>query len=395
MELNAIIDRFLEIYGGTKDDLYIFESPGRVNLIGEHTDYNGGYVFPAALTMKTTIVARKRNDNKIVLRATDLEDVVEADISNLQNYKDLWWGNYQIGVAYEMQNMGYDIVGADLLYDDTVPHGSGLSSSAAIEVSTALLFATFHNEKNNITEDVDMIEMAKISQMAEHHYIGVKCGIMDQFTSAMGKKDCAVLLNCTDLTYEYAQLDLKGIKIVISNTNKKHKLGDSKYNERRGECDKALEILKSAMPEKTCLAEITSEEFEAHKNLIEDVIVRNRAEHVIYETDRTLKSVKALKDGDIALFGNLMNQSHDSLMNLYEVSCKELDTLVFEARKLDGVLGSRMTGAGFGGSTVSLVKEECVEEFIEKVGRNYTEICGLKADFYVTDIGDGGHRVFI
>jgi len=395
VELNAIIDRFLEIYGGTKEDLYVFESPGRVNLIGEHTDYNGGYVFPAALTMKTTIVARKRNDQKIVLRATDLEDVVEADISNLADYKDLWWGNYQIGVAYEMQNMGYDIVGVDVLYDDTVPHGSGLSSSAAIEVSTALMFATLHNEKKGITEDVDMVEMAKISQMAEHHYIGVKCGIMDQFTSAMGKKDCAILLNCIDLTYEYAHLDLKGKKLVISNTNKKHKLGDSKYNERRGECDSALEALKGAMPDKTCLAEISPEEFEAHKHLINNDIVRNRAEHVIYEIDRTVKSVEALKNGDIELFGKYMNQSHDSLMNLYEVSCKELDTLDFEARKIDEVIGSRMTGAGFGGSTVSVVEETSVEEFIEKVGKAYTEICGLKADFYVTDIGDGGHRVFI
>lgn len=395
MELNAIIDRFLEIYGGTKDDLYIFESPGRVNLIGEHTDYNGGYVFPAALTMKTTIVARKRTDGKILLRATDLEEVVEADISDLSKYKDLWWGNYQIGVAYEMQNNGYDIVGADVLYDDTVPHGSGLSSSAAIEVSTALMFATFHNEKNGIREEIDMVEMAKISQMAEHHYIGVKCGIMDQFTSAMGKKDCAILLNCIDLSYEYAHLDLKGKKIVISNTNKKHKLGDSKYNERRGECDSALESMKKAMPDKTCLAEISPEEFEAHKGLIENDIVRNRAEHVIYEIDRTVKSVEALKRGDIEQFGRYMNQSHDSLMNLYEVSCKELDTLVFEARKIKGVLGSRMTGAGFGGSTVSVVEESCVEEFIEKVGKAYTEICGLKADFYVTDIGDGGHRVLI
>ena len=334
MELNAIIDRFLEIYGGTKEDLYVFESPGRVNLIGEHTDYNGGYVFPAALTMKTTIVARKRNDQKIVLRATDLEDVVEADISNLADYKDLWWGNYQIGVAYEMQNMGYDIVGVDVLYDDTVPHGSGLSSSAAIEVSTALMFATLHNEKKGITEDVDMVEMAKISQMAEHHYIGVKCGIMDQFTSAMGKKDCAILLNCIDLTYEYAHLDLKGKKLVISNTNKKHKLGDSKYNERRGECDSALEALKGAMPDKTCLAEISPEEFEAHKHLINNDIVRNRAEHVIYEIDRTVKSVEALKNGDIELFGKYMNQSHDSLMNLYEVSCKELDTLVLKRERL-------------------------------------------------------------
>lgn len=393
MELNQIIDKFIEIYGGDKSDIRVFASPGRVNLIGEHTDYNGGFVFPAALTMKTTIVCRKRDDNKIVLRATDLPDVVEADISNLENYKDLKWGDYQIGVAYELSKKGYDIVGLDMLYDDTVPHGSGLSSSAAIEVATALCFTTFSNEKNGIGKEVDMVEMAVIGQKAENDYVGVNCGIMDQFASAMGKKDCAIFLDCKDLSYKYAHLDLKGKKILISNTNKKHKLGESKYNERRSECEKGFEMLKKGLPDKNCLGEISYEEFEANKHLITDETVLKRIEHVICEDDRVLKSIDALNSGDIETFGKLMNASHDSLRDLYEVTGNELDTLVDEARKIDGVLGSRMTGAGFGGSTVTIIEEGSIDKFIEEVGKHYTEKTGLTAHFYVSDIGDGGHEI--
>ena len=395
MELNQIIDKFIEIYGGDKSDIRVFASPGRVNMIGEHTDYNGGFVFPAALTMKTTIVCRKRNDKKIVLRATDLECVVEADISNLENYKDLKWGDYQIGVAYELQKRGYDIVGADMLYDDTVPHGSGLSSSAAIEVATALCFATFSNEKNGIEKEIDMVEMALIGQAAENNYVGVNCGIMDQFASAMGKKDCAIFLDCKDLTYKYASLDLKGKKILISNTNKKHKLGESKYNERRSECEKGFEYLKQGLYDKKCLGDISVEEFEANKHLIKDETVLKRITHVIYEDDRVLKSIDALNEGNIELFAKYMNQSHDSLRDLYEVTGNELDTLVDEARKIDGVLGSRMTGAGFGGSTVTIIEEGAIDEFIEKVGKNYTEKTGLVAAFYVSDIGDGGKEIVL
>ncbi len=393
MELNQIIDMFIDIYGGDKSDLRVFTSPGRVNLIGEHTDYNGGYVFPAALTMKTTIVARKRNDNKIVLRATDLPDVVEATTSTLNDFRGIKWGDYQIGVAYEMQNAGYDIVGCDLLYDDTVPHGGGLSSSAAIEIATAVMFATFSNEKNGIEKEIDMIEMAKLGQAAEHEYIGVKCGIMDQFASAMGKKDCAIFLDCKNLNYEYAHLDFKGKKLILTNTNKKHKLGSSKYNERREECERGLEMLKQGLCEKTCLGEISYDEFLANKHLITDEVVLKRVEHVICECDRVLKSVKALKDGDMKLFGSLMNESHDSLKDLYEVTGNELDTLAYEARKVEGVLGSRMTGAGFGGCTVSIVEEAAVDNFIATVGKNYEEITGIKPSFYVTEIGDGGREV--
>ena len=378
---------------GEGGKLRVFASPGRVNMIGEHTDYNGGYVFPAALTMKTTIIYRERNDGIIRMMATDLPDVVEADINNLDNYRDLKWGNYQVGVAYVMQKAGFAIKGCDMLYDDTTPHGSGLSSSAAIEVATALAFATASNEEKGITEPVDMIEMAKLSQQAEHEYVGVKCGIMDQFASAMGKKDHAIFLNCKTLEYKLVPLDIKGCKIVISNTNKKHSLGASKYNERLGECGAAVEALKKSLPGIACLADVSPADFEKYADTIEDKTVRNRAQHVVYEIDRTLKSIEALEKSDIALFGQLMNGSHDSLRDLYEVSCVELDTLVDEARKIEGTLGSRMTGAGFGGSTVSIVKEEYVDEFIEKVGKVYEEKIGYAASFYVSEIGDGGREL--
>lgn len=390
MEIKDMKKMFFEYFGENEEGLRAFSSPGRVNLIGEHTDYNGGYVFPGALKMKTTVLCRKRDDKKIRLMATDLKVMVEADIDNIENYKDLKWGDYQLGVICEMMKNGYSVVGMDMLYDDTTPHGSGLSSSAAIEVSTALCVATLSNEMNSIKEPVDMIEMAKISQAAEHSYIGVKCGIMDQFSSAMGKENHAIFLDCKDLSYRYVKLDLKGKKIVIANTNKKHSLASSAYNQRREECEKALEALKAAMPEKNFLGEITPAEFEAHKHLITDATVLKRAEHVIYECDRVLKSVDALNGGDVARFGELMNASHDSLRDLYEVTCLELDTLVDEARKISGTVGSRMTGAGFGGSTVSIVEDGSVDEFIEKVGKAYTEITGLVADFYVTELGDGG-----
>jgi len=393
MELNMIIDEFIKLYGGTKDDLRVFQSPGRVNMIGEHTDYNGGFVFPAALTMKTTIVARKRNDNIIRLKATDLDEIVEADISKLDSYRDLKWGNYQLGMAYVLQNAGYDIVGCDMLYDDTVPHGGGLSSSAAIEVSTGLCFATFSNEKNGIKKEIDMIEMALLGQKAENQYCGVNCGIMDQFASAMGKKNHAIFLKCDDLTYDYAPIELDGLKIVLSNTKKKHSLGASKYNERRSECEKGFELLSAVLPGKNCLGEISVEEFEANKHVLTDDVVLRRVKHVIYEDERVLKSLEALKKGDIIAFGNYMNESGDSLRYDYEVTGNELDVMVEEARKIEGVLGSRMTGGGFGGCTVSIVKEESVDRFIKEVGANYKERTGITPEFYVTEIGDGGREI--
>jgi len=395
MEIKEMIKEFISVFGGDEKDLRVFASPGRVNLIGEHTDYNGGYVFPAALKMRSAIVVRKRDDNILRLKATDLDGIVEADISKLDSYKGIKWGDYQIGVAYILQQAGYDIVGADILCDDTVPHGGGLSSSAAIEVSAALMFATLSNEKNGITDPVDMIEIAKLSQKAEHEYAGVNCGIMDQFASAMGKENHAIFLDCKTLDYKLVPLKLGSRKIVISNTNKKHSLGASKYNERRGECETGLEILKTAMPEKKCLGEISMAEFEMHKNLIEDETIQRRVRHVISEDDRVLGAVKALEKGDIESFGALMNASHDSLRYDYEVTGFELDTMVEEARKIDGVLGSRMTGAGFGGCTVSIVEEGSVDEFIKTVGENYEAKTGIKPSFYVTETGDGGKEIIL
>lgn len=393
MKLTELKKDFVKLYGGDEDTVRLFHSPGRVNLIGEHTDYNGGFVFPAALTMGTTIALRPNGTDVIRMKATDLPDIVELDIKKLDSYRDLWWGNYQAGVCVELIKNGYDIVGCDMLYDDTLPHGGGLSSSAAIEVSTALAFATLSNEENGIDKKIDMIEMSFLGQAAEHNYCGVNCGIMDQFASAMGKANHAIFLDCKTLDYKLIPLEMKGCKLVITNTNKKHSLASSKYNERRSECDKGFEILKKALPEINCLGEVTADMFDGVKNLIEDEIILKRVTHVIEEDDRVLRSIDALTNGDIELFASLMNASHDSLRDLYEVTGIELDTLVEEARKIDGVLGSRMTGAGFGGSTVSIVKEDAVEEFVEKVGKGYTEKIGYAPSFYIDDIGNGGREL--
>jgi len=392
MTITELKQEFIKLYG-EGEGIRFFASPGRVNLIGEHIDYNGGYVFPAALTNGTVIALRERDDNIIRLKATDLEDRVTLDINDLGAYKDLKWGNYQAGVAEALQKDGYTIVGCDMLFDDTLPHGGGLSSSAGIEVATALAFATLSNEKNGIDEPVDMIKMALYSQQAEHEYVGVNCGIMDQFASAMGKKDCAILLKCDTLEYQHTPLDMKGYSIVIANTNKKRGLADSKYNERCEECAAGLKMLNAGLPDVKFLCEITPDVFEANKHLITDETVLKRVRHVVYENDRVLKSLKVLDAGDILAFGQLMNGSHDSLRDDYEVTGIELDTLVDEARKISGTIGSRMTGAGFGGCTVSLVKEEAVPEFIEKVGKAYTEIIGYAPSFYQFGIGDGGREI--
>lgn len=393
MNIAELKNKFTGYYGGNTDGIRVFTSPGRVNLIGEHTDYNGGYVFPAALTVSSTVLARLRTDRTVRLVATDLGIMVEASLDRLEEYKNLKWGNYQLGVADELQKSGYKLTGCDLMYHDTVPLGAGLSSSAAIEVATAIALASLGQTAAGIEKQLDMIEMALLCQRAENNYAGVNCGIMDQFASAMGKADHAIFLNCRDLSYKLVPLDLKGYKIVIANTNKKRGLGDSKYNERRSQCEKAFELLKEAVPSATCLGDISYEDFLRFSHVIKDDIIRKRAEHVITEDDRVLKSVEALRNNDIALFGKYMIQSHDSLRDLYEVTGPELDALVEEALKIDGIAGSRMTGAGFGGCTVSIVREDAVEGFIENVGREYSKKTGLKAAFYISDIGDGGREI--
>lgn len=392
MEICEMKKVFTDIYG--EGEMRIFTAPGRVNLIGEHIDYCGGCVMPAALTMKTTLIARKRNDDVIRLKATDLDVMLETRVSEMHNLKGkLKWGDYQIGVMLELMKDGYDIAGCDLLYDDTVPHGGGLSSSAAIEVSTAICFATFSNEKKGIDKKLDMIEMALISQRAEHNFIGVKCGIMDQFASAMGKEDHAVYLNCATLSYEHIPLKLSDCSIVLTNTNVKHSLGSSKYNERRAECEEGLNALKTVIPDIKQLADVTVEQFEKHKDVIKNKVTQKRIKHVVYECERVRLSADAMKNNDVTTFGNYMNASHDSLRYDYEVSCPELDFVVEEGRKINGVLGIRMTGAGFGGCTVAIIKNDAVDKYTEAVSDAYEKKFGHKASFYVTATGDGGREV--
>lgn len=394
MEINEMKKIFDGLYGD--GEVRIFTSPGRVNLIGEHIDYCGGFVMPAALTMKSTIVARKRNDDIIRLKATDLNIMVETTVSEMHNLKGkLKWGDYQIGVMLELMENGYDICGCDLLYDDTVPHGSGLSSSAAIEVSTAICFATFSNEKKGINKEIDMIEMALVSQRAEHKFIGVKCGIMDQFASAMGKADHALYLNCATLEYEHIPLKLEDSSIVLTNTNVKHSLGSSKYNERRAECEEGFNALRTVIPDIKELADVTTEQFEQYKHVIKNEVTQKRVKHVVYECDRVKKSAEAMKNNNIALFGQYMNASHDSLQYDYEVTCPELDFVVAEGRKIDGVLGIRMTGAGFGGCTVAIIKNDSIDEYIEAIGSSYEKKFGHQASFYVTNTGDCGREIFL
>lgn len=379
-----LLKKFGEVFGSTEGAAVYF-APGRVNLIGEHTDYNGGHVFPCALTIGTYAVARLRADDKLCLYSMNFEDsgVGESTLGAIEEKTAGDWRNYPKGIVWAFGKKGYVVdKGLDILFYGNIPNGSGLSSSASIEVLTGFIL------KELFGFDVTNQDLALIGQFSENQYNGVNCGIMDQFAIAMGKKDSAIFLDTADLSYEYAPIVLDGAKIVILNTNKKRGLGDSKYNERRSECEAALAALQAKLNIRS-LGELTEEEFEANKALIGDEVKIRRAKHAVYENQRTIKAVKALQEKDLALFGRLMIASHDSLRDDYEVTGVELDTLVEEALKQEGTIGARMTGAGFGGCAVSIVKAECVDAFIENVGKAYEEKIGYKADFYVVEIGDG------
>ena len=379
-----LVEKFYEIFGRDGEAKSYF-APGRVNLIGEHTDYNGGHVFPCALTIGTYLIARKRNDNKLRFFSENFESlgVIESSLSELVYSKEANWTNYPKGVMWAFGEKGYAVnEGFDILLFGNIPNGSGLSSSASVEVATAVML------KDMLGYDIDMVNVSLICQFSENKFNGVNCGIMDQFAIAMGKKDNAIFLDTSDLSYEYAPIVLDGMKVIIACSNKKRGLGDSKYNERRSECETALEEIRKVKDIKS-LGELTNEEFESVKDAIKDPVRIKRARHAVYENQRTIEAVKALKANDIERFGKLMIASHESLRDDYEVTGKELDTLVDAALKVDGVIGSRMTGAGFGGCTVSIVKEEAVDDFIEKVGKEYLNTIGYAADFYVVDIGDG------
>ncbi len=388
MILNQLKTEFINRFGGDGQGLRVFRAPGRVNLIGEHIDYNGGRVLPAALTLATTIVLRPLPGRTVRMAATDLPQTVELDLDQLDTYHDLRWGNYQAGVLYELAQAGYTLQGCEMLYDDTVPHGSGLSSSAAIEVATALATATLASP-----DQPDLVDIALLAQRAENNYVGVSCGIMDQFASALGRADNAILLDCATLEYRYVPLYLADCCLVIGNTKKPRSLAASKYNERRAECFTALTALRTVQPGLTNLCQLSPAEFAAAASAITDATVRRRSEHVVAENDRVSQAVAALDAGDLIRFGQLMTQSHQSLRDLYEVTGTELDTLFEEALKQPGVLGSRMTGAGFGGCTVSLVEKNAADRFISEVGDAYRARTGLTPEFYCSDIGDGCREI--
>ncbi|MBQ8591796.1 MAG: galactokinase [Lachnospiraceae bacterium] len=380
----TILKKFEEVFGDSKD-VTLYFAPGRVNMIGEHTDYNGGHVFPAALTIGTYAAARKRDDRKLRFYSMNFENlgVLETSLDELKPDPAADWTNYPKGVMWAFEEKGMKIPqGMDIVLNGNIPNGSGLSSSASVEVLTGYIL------KDMFGFDVTNQDLALIGQFSENNFNGVNCGIMDQFSIAMGKKAHAIFLDTADLSYEYAPIELKDAKIVISCSNKKRGLGDSKYNERRSECETALAELQKVIDIKS-LGDLTEEQFDANKDAIQDEVRKKRAKHAVYENQRTIKAVEALKAGDIAQFGELMNASHVSLRDDYEVTGIELDTLVEEAWKVDGVIGSRMTGAGFGGCTVSIVKTDAIDNFIDKVGTVYKEKIGYAADFYVVELGDG------
>lgn len=383
-DVAALKKTFEELYGAqSAQEIRVFHAPGRVNLIGEHTDYNGGYVFPGALTFGTTMLIRKRDDDQLGLASTNFPLRKQISIQNLVNREEDEWMNYPKGIVRELQNRGVRVGGYDILFSGEIPNGSGLSSSASLEVVTAFGLLTMEGQP------VDKVEIALLSQKTENEFIGVQCGIMDQFAVAMGKKDHAILLMCDTLEYKHVPFRSGEYKLVIGNTNKKRGLVDSAYNERRAQCEQAVRDLQAAHPGLTLLGQLTLEQYNASEHLIKDEAVRKRARHVVEEIDRVLQSMKVLESGDLAAFGRLMIGSHNSLRDLYEVTGFELDTMVEAALAVPGVLGSRMTGAGFGGCTVSLVHQDSIERFIDEVGRTYTEKTGLKPNFYVCEIGDG------
>ncbi len=386
MEVKEMKKAFQEAYGHEAEAVYF--APGRVNLIGEHTDYNGGFVFPSALSFGTYLLLRKNGEKHINFRSLNVPQVIQVPLDEITTpLEGRAWANYPLGVFAQYVKRGVEFEeGFDLLFWGNVPGGAGLSSSAALEVSTA--FAIDDQMKTKLTR----IDMAKIGQKAEHEFAGVMCGIMDQFASAHGKKDHAMFLNCDTLDYEQVPVKLEGAKVVISNTHSPHKLDSGAYNDRVNQCKLAVEQISKVRPIKN-LAELTEAEFKEVEHAITDEIAHKRARHVVGEVQRTTDAVKALQAGDLETFGKLMNASHVSLRDDYEVTGPELDAMVEAAWKIDGVIGSRMTGGGFGGSTVSIVKDEAIDEYIEKVGAEYEAKIGIKPDFYVAEIGEGARRV--
>ena len=384
MMKDVVLAKFAEVFGDS-EGARVYFAPGRVNMIGEHTDYNGGHVFPCALTIGTYGVVRKRNDNKLRFYSMNFDSmgIIESSLEDLKPYKEANWTNYPKGVMWAFGQRGMEMpCGMDLLLNGNIPNGSGLSSSASVEVLTGYIL------RDLFGFDVTNQDLALIGQFSENQFNGVNCGIMDQFAIAMGKEGHAIFLDTADLSFTYAPIKLQNAKIVIASSNKKRGLGDSKYNERRSECETALAELQTVVDIQS-LGQLSEEAFEQYKSAIQSDIRIKRAKHAVYENQRTMKAVEALQNNDVKLFGQLMNASHVSLRDDYEVTGVELDTLVEEAWKVEGVIGSRMTGAGFGGCTVSIVENDAIDTFIDSVGKAYEAKIGYAADFYVVEIGDG------
>ncbi|WP_099354894.1 galactokinase [Fredinandcohnia onubensis] len=387
MDLKQLSDRFIEVFNET--DYRSFFAPGRINLIGEHTDYNGGHVFPASITKGTYALARKRDDEKIRMYSMNFEDlgVIEFDLSDLDYNKAHDWANYPKGMLRYLREKGYEIeTGVDVLFYGNIPNAAGLSSSASIELVSGVMFEKLFNL------EIDRVELVKIGQFVENKFIGVNSGIMDQFAIGMGKKNAGILLDCDTLKFEYAPIELDEHLILIMNTNKRRELAESKYNERRSECEQALVQLQKEL-DVQALGNITSEQFEQHKHLIENETLKKRAKHAVYENERTLEALKALKAGDLVEFGRLLNASHTSLRDDYEVTGEELDTLAEAAWAQEGVLGARMTGAGFGGCAIALVEKDKAQAIIDAVGKIYEGTIGYPASFYEVSIGDGAKEL--
>ena len=385
--LDEMQEVFREKFGAAQTHAYF--SPGRVNLIGEHTDYNGGHVFPCAISLGTYALVAPRTDGISRLYSMNLPEqgVVQFPMHGAVKSDAYGWANYPIGVVRVMEDAGHRAAhGFDIVLYGTLPNGAGLSSSASIEV----LMAVILNDELNL--GIDMVELVKFSQKAENEFVGMNCGIMDQFAVGMGKKDCAILLDCNTLSYRYSKLALDGCSIVITNTNKTHSLVTSAYNERRTQCESALKAMQKVKPIKA-LGELTNAEFDAIASAIPDPVERRRARHAVYENNRTLEAVKALEANDVKRFGELMNASHVSLRDDYEVTGPELDTLAELAWQQDGVLGSRMTGGGFAGCTVSIVRDAAIPAFEKNVGDAYTAKIGYAPSFYVANIADGARRL--
>lgn len=386
MDTKNFAEKFYEKYGNRNDKPVLFFSPGRVNLIGEHTDYNGGFVFPCALNYGTYLLIRKVKGNTLKFSTINFNDDSEAELKGLFLNTGKKWINYPLGVINEFIKKGIKLSGLEFLYYGDVPNGAGLSSSASIEMVTAVALNEFFNAA------LSTLDLVKMSQKAENEFVGMNCGIMDQFAVGFGKKDSAIFLNCDTLFFENVPLILTDCSLIITNTNKRRGLTDSKYNERRSECDKAVELLQRYKPIRN-LSELNSGEINILEKYIKDRVIRKRAKHVISENGRVIEAVSALKKNNIKRFGELMNQSHDSLKDDYEVTGIELDTLVFEGRKLPGVIGSRMTGAGFGGCTISIVRQADSAKFMTTLSTTYQKKTGLVPDFYQPEIGDGARRI--